>query len=336
MPIDLLIVGDAFDGPSEEIREITSLDQAFRLYGGYQYESVAVTSGQTGYTLSVTPWADECSPFREDSDGVLIPRRLFEFTVSGSVLSWTKLGSAATIIFRATREPGPTSLLKGVLATRRTGVRVHALRLGGGLHASHAPSGQFTFISRFPGSRYNGTQIVVGASTVTITPAPGTGLPRTYSIANDRDFALELRSETARGHQSILLSGPFSPSTRTLPTGTYVLTGGTDGRLTVPLFRQFLEAHDLSGIDVICPVGLLVPEVSGAAIPELLATNDYPTLLVCQAAPSGVALSGQVNTHQNLASVAFKVRYDVQAARRIGWTTPRPWSLRSLPAAASV
>jgi hypothetical protein len=311
--VNTLYVGDAQDGPIEEIVAVRSLDQIFRLFGGYHYERVVVTSGDTSYTLSVTPWANEVQPLQFDADGFLIPKRLFEFTVSGSVLSWTKLGESATVLFRATLEPKDHSLLKGALAAKRTNTAVHVLRLGG-THAT-AASGSFTFQSRYPGARYNGTVIQIAPGAVTVTPAAGTGRARSYAPATDRALEDALRQDVGFGDSGILLTGPLSRTGFTLPTITLTMTGGTNGALSVSGITQFLLEHDLSGVDVLCPIGLTTQALSGAGIPQLLATFDYPTLMVAQAPPSGAALSGAVNTLRNLCSVAFQTTYDAGSVK---------------------
>lgn len=306
--ISVLLIGDAKDGPVEEEIRIDSLDQAFRLFGGYHYETVTVASGSTGYTLSVTPWANEVLPLREDADGFLVPERLFEFSVSGSVLRWTKPGEQKTITFRVTLEPGPTSLLKGILATHRADARIHAVRLGG-THAE-ASSGNFTFIARHAGSRYNGATVFVTGGLVTVTPKPGTGRTLTYKVANDAQLALLLKNETARGYQSLLLFGPLSDSALTIPHGTYTLSGGTDGSLTPQTLRDWVDVADLDGVEVICPIGLTTQQLEATDVLDLLSQNLYPTLCVAQAPPSGTALSGVANLSRHLVSVGFQTTYD--------------------------
>jgi hypothetical protein len=308
--IDLLLVGDATDGPVEEIIPIDSLDEAWRLFGGYQYEYTSIASGSTGYTLSTTPWANEVTPLKEDSDGFLIPQRLFEFTVDGASLSWTSPGASSNVIFRISQEPGATSLLKGVLAARKTGLRVHVVRLGGTVAAS-APSGGFTFYARHAGSRYNGTQIVVtSGGAVTVVPSGGIGRNRTYTLANDRELYDTLRTEVQKGFQGTLIKGSFSESSFTVPAGTYTLTDGTDGSLSAEAFNNYLRDEDLSGVDVVCPVGLLTTALSGAGVFDTITQNDYPTLIVAQAPNTGVLLSGTIIESRHLCSVGFKVRYD--------------------------
>jgi hypothetical protein len=314
--VDLLLVGDALDGPVDEITRVDSLDKFLRMFGGYYYEETAISSGTTGYTLSNTPWADSVLPLQYDSDGSLIAKRLFELSVNGTSLTFTRSGSpSSTVVFRYPVIPGTTSLVRGMLQAAKTATNVHVLRLGG-VHANTASSGGFVFSAKFPGSRYNGTQIVVTGSTVSITPAAGTGRLKSYTITTDDGFISTLRNEVARGFQSIVLTGPGSQSTKTLPNGTYILTGGTDGTLTADALVSYIEENDVSGIDVICPVGISTTELSGSDLFSLLDTTDYPNLLVAQAPSSGVALSGSVNTLRNLCSVAFDLTLDLGDPRQ--------------------
>ena len=314
--VDLLIVGDALDGPVEEITRVASLDKFLRMFGGYYYEETAIASGTTGYTLSNTPWADSVLPLQYDSDGSLIAKRLFEFAVNGTSLTFTKSGAASsTVVFRYPVIPGSTSLVRGVLQAVKTATNVYVLRLGG-THASTTSSGGFVFTAKYPGSRYNGTTIVVSSGSVSITPAPGTGRLKSYTITNDDGFIAALRNELARGFQSVILTGPGSQSTKTLPNGTYVLTGGTDGTLTTDALVAYIEENDIAGIDVICPVGLSTAQLSGSGLFSLLDTTDYPSLIVAQAPASGVALSGSINTLRNLCSVAFDLTLDLGDPRQ--------------------
>jgi hypothetical protein len=118
-----------------------------------------------------------------------------------------------------------------------------------------------------------------------------------------------------RGYQALLFSGPGSTTAFTVPNGTYTLTGGTDGSLTAQSFRDFVEGADLEGVDLICPAGLTTEQVKTTDLLTLLAENNYPTLLVCQAPPSGSALSGVVNGSRYLCSVGFQTTYDAGELR---------------------
>jgi hypothetical protein len=308
--VPLLIVGDATDGPVEEIVPIQTLDQATRLYGGYTYERTVVTSGTTGYTLSVLPWAGQVVPMREDSDGFLIPTSLFEFAVNGTQLSWTQSGQLASgrITFQVLAEPGENSVLKGVYAARKTGVLMHALRIGGE-DASATQSG-FRFQSIYAGSRYNGTTIFVSGGQVTVTPSAGAGRITSYQPVTDEALADLLRDDLARGFLRIFLTGPLSRTALTLPSGTYTLAGGTDGSFTDSDFAEFVEVHELDGVDVLLPVGLSTVEVADAV--DLLADSSlYPTLVVAQVPATGAALASYPNTRRNLCAVGFQLHYDV-------------------------
>jgi hypothetical protein len=308
--INLLFVGDATDGPVEELVPIDSLDSAWRLFGGYQYEYTTISSGQTSYTLGATPWGREVTPLQIDSDGSLIPLRLFEFSINGSTLTWTSLGYSIAAVFRYPAVPGGTSLLKGILAARKVPLSVHAIRLSGEQATAHA--GNFTFYSRYAGNRYNGITIALtSGGTVTVTPSGGVGRNKIYHVGSDVGLYELIRNETQKGFQGFYIKGAFSRTSLTVPAGTYTLTGGTNGTLTPDLFDQFLNNWDLAGVDVICPVGLLTTQLSGAGTITTLALNDYPTLVVAQAPPSGVALSGTIINSKNLVSVAFQLTYDL-------------------------
>jgi hypothetical protein len=308
--INLLFVGDATDGPVEELVPIDSLDAAWRLFGGYRYSSTTLSSGQTSYDLPATPWGNEVTPLQTDSDGSLIPLRLFEFAVSGSHLTWTSLGYSTAAVFRYPEVPGSTSLLKGILAARKVPLSVHAIRIGG--NQATASAGNFTFYSRYAGSRYNGiTVVLTSGGTVTVTPSGGVGRNKVYHVGSDIGFYELLRNETQKGFQGFYLRGAFSRTSLTVPAGTYTLTGGTNGALTPDLFDLFLNNWDLAGVDVICPVGLLTTQLSGAGTITTLSQNDYPTLIVAQAPSLGVALSGVIITSKDLVSVAFKLIYDL-------------------------
>lgn len=308
--INLLFVGDATDGPTEEFIPIDSLDAAWRLFGGYKYEYTTVSSGQTTYTLGATPWGNEVTPLQVDSDGSLVPQRLFEFSVSGSVLTWTSLGYSSDVVFRYSSVPGSSSLLKGILATRKFPLVVHTIRIGGTQATSTA--GNFTFYSHYAGSRYNGIRVVLtSGGTLTITPSGGIGRNKTYHVGSDLGLYELLRNETQKGFQGFFIKGSFSRTTLTIPAGTYTLTGGTDGSLTPDLFNQFLNNWDMSGVDVVCPVGILTTQLSGAGVFDTLGATDYPVLLVAQAPSSGVALSGVVISARNLVSVGFQLIYDL-------------------------
>src|SRR5581483_2336293 len=302
--INLLLVGDATDGPTEELIPLDSLDAAFRLLGGYNYEYASITSGQSTYTLGQIPWGGEVTPLQADSDGSLIPFRLFEFSSNGAVLTWTPLGTSGSVVFRYPAIPGPTSLLKGILSTRKVPLAIHAVRLGG--TQATAQAGNFTFYSRYAGNRYNGITLgITSGGMITVTPSGGVGRNKVYQVGTDTALYQTIRNETQKGYQGFFVKGPFDNAKLTIPAGTYTLTGGTDGVMDADQFDDFVNNWDLGGVDVICPVGLLTTQLSGAGVIDDMALNDYPTLLVAQAPASGIALSGLVISSRFLASVAF-------------------------------
>jgi hypothetical protein len=321
--IDFLLVGDALDGPEGEILELRDLEHAFSVYGGYLYTATTLATGATGYTLPATPWGEEVAPLGLDSDGAYIPKSLFEFSVNGTALTWTRNGDwdryedtdpsvAPDLIFRYPGVPGTTSLLKGVLAAQGVGVRIHTLRIGGEI-ASVTSSG-WTFTAKHPGARYNGTVVTVEDGVVTVEPAPGTGRVRVYEPDSDAHLWELLSRDMDREWQPLYFSGPLSTTALTLPEATYTLAGGTNGSLTPALFADWLETYDLTGIDVVCPVGFTTEDVRDTGVLDILAAGGYPTLLVAQATTTGAALSGVTHTEENLVSVAFKVRYDTGTA----------------------
>jgi hypothetical protein len=314
--VDLLIVGDAADGPLGEIVPVGSFEECFRLFGGYSYFETTVTSGQAAVTLPAPAWSNALSPLTPDSDGTLLPTRLFEMAVSGAAVTWTPLGESRDVVFRWVTRPTGRRLLQGLLAAQLTGANIALLRLGTGAAAAvSAASGGFVFRARYAGSRYNGTTIVVSGDRVTVTPAAGTGRNSRYQPASDTALSQSLLDDLARGRSGIYLTGPLNGQRRSVPSGSYTLTGGADGTFTGADLVDFLENEDMGGVDVLCPVGLLTPELSGAGLLESLSRQDYPTLVVAQAPLSGDATSGIVIAHRYLASIAFSVQYDPGTGR---------------------
>lgn len=313
--VDVLFVGTATDGPTEELIPVDSLERMLRLFGAYHYERVTITSGATGHTLSFVPWGGEVMPLHEDGNGFLVPKYLYEFSVAGSGLTWTSMGTGSTVIFRGMRVPGGTDLLKALWASQNVDTRIHLLRLGGS-HAE-ATSGEYSFTARYAGSRYNGTTLTITGGVVEIRPAVGTGRNWVYRPVSDLALKQALLDDVARGHQSVYMTGFAARDRFSIPSGVYTLSGGTDGSLTADSFKTFLEEYDLQGVEVVCPVGLSTTVLSGAGCLDSLAQSDYPTLLVAQApiAASGVMLSGFVNTSRYLCSVAFRTNYDFGANR---------------------
>jgi hypothetical protein len=321
--IDLLLVGDAADGPVEEIVAVRDLAHAERLYGTFYHEAYPLPETATGHTLGVTPWGDAVDILIADSDGALIDRPLFEFAVDGTALTWTKNGdwdrfedvdptADPTIYFRARHVPGATSLLKGLHAlaelSQPGGPRVHCVRLGG--TAATGTRGSFLFRARYAGARYNGTTVeVTSGGDVIVTPAPGTGRVRTYTPASDKELFTLLQADRDRGYQPLFLSGPLSGDRLTLPVGTTTLSGGADGSLTPELLLQFLEDYDLTGVDILCPVGLTVEALKSAGVTEYLAGDSYPVLLVAQSVHTGSSLAAHPNTDRNVCSVGFPATY---------------------------
>ncbi len=313
--VDLLLVGDALDGPTEEITWIRSLEQGLRLFGGYAYERITLTSTTSGHTLSGEPWGGEVAVLQYDGDGELVPLSLFEFTVSGSVLTWTKPGTTwydsndqpSQVTFRYRVNPSSTSLIKGIEGALGLGVRVHALRLGGE-HAS-ITSGAYSFYAHYPGSRYNGTTVTCSGGTVTVVPAPGTGRPCVYTPTSDSDLRSQLDRDRYRGRQPLYYSQGGSDTGLTLPTGVLTLSGGTDGTLTTALLSGFVDTFDLTGVDVLCPLGISLSGALSGGVVSILEELPYPTLLVLPSSVQSVTLSGSPNPSRYVVPVAFSVEY---------------------------
>lgn len=320
--VDLLLIGDAYDGPSEELIEVTSLEQAFNIFGAYHYEEVAVTSGATGHTLSIAPWGNNIAAFRKDSDGEFVDKSLFEFSVSGSTLTWNSAGDASpdadpdafspvfsgAVTFRVLREPSNTSLITGIMAAMDTGASIYALRIGGTV-AYSGTSGNVTFKALYPGSRYNNTLVRVSGGIVQMVPSAGTGRVRTYAPSSDVHLRELITRDIDRGYIKFYMDGYGSNTSLTVPSGTYTLSSGADGSLTAEALQAHLDNYDLDGVDVLCPVGLSTLQLSGVSIYDYTSEPYYPTLVVAQAPTSGAVLSGTINGHKNFCSVGFKVRY---------------------------
>ena len=189
----------------------------------------------------------------------------------------------------------------------------YVIRLGDGVKANdiHTDSGgNFSFQAFFPGTRYNGTTITVsGGDTIVVVPAPGTGRRDSQAISSDKDLRDWLRDEVARGHQSFSMIGPISLISVTIPNGTYVLSGGTNGALTSELFKTHIIDTELTGVDIICPIGLTTTDVTGNVVDEI-DCDPYPSLLVVQSPTLGIGATGILNDRKNIVSVAFDLIYD--------------------------
>ncbi len=314
--VPVLLVGDATDGPVEEIVEIDSLEAGLKVFGGYKWTSSAVTSGATGATLSEAAFGNDVTVWTYASDGAVVPRVLHEFSASGTALTWTSQGDSATpdynatALFKARAVPGDTSLLKGLYSALAAGGPVWCLRLGG-VHAS-VTSGNWSFRAKYAGSRYNGTEISVSGGVVTVTPAPGTGRIRSFTPTTDTDFLNKLALDLSRGYISFRAYGPDSTQAFTLPDGTYTLASGTDGALTESSLQTFLSGVDLTGVDFLVPVGLSrVTALSGTVL-ETLQENSYPTVLVLKAGAGTLTatITGDANTQAQVLSVANDAVYD--------------------------
>lgn len=313
--VPLLLIGDATDGPTEEWVRVESLDQVIRLFGGYIYEQITLASGSTTYTLSGTPWGNDVTSMKVDTDGTLIEQRLYDFAVSGSVLTWSPPGDTITgpIIFRVLEVPSGTALVRGILNTVKAGADIYVVRVGG-VHGTITTTG-FAFSAIYAGSRYNGTTVqITSGGAVTVTPSPGTGRTITYNVRTDAELRKRLSDEVARGSGPILLDTAPSQSAFTLTPGTYTVTGGTNGQLTQALLEDFVNQNDLAGVDVLCPMGFNTNQVSG--ILQVLNGTDYPTLVVAQATITGDALSGTLNTNRYLCSVGFNTTFELGAPRQ--------------------
>lgn len=323
-PLDLLLIGDAGDGPVEQILPVRDARHAMQIWGGHHYEALALAEAATGHTLAISPWGDEVDVLIADSDGALVPRILFEFAVDGPDLTWTKNGdwdryedadpeADPTLYFRCPKIPGQTSLLRGIHAAlpvaEAAGFRIHCVRLGG-VQAAVTQDG-FTFIARWPGARYNGTTVEVTVDgEVIVTPAPGTGRLRTYTPTSDKHLWELLGKDRDRYWQPLFFSGSFSEETLTVPVGVYTLVGGTDGALSPQALFEFLQEYDLTGIDVICPVGLTTEQLRDAGVTEYVAGENYPLLLVTQSEYTAPTLPAHPNTDRCVVSVGFQVIHD--------------------------
>lgn len=305
--IDLLFIGTAADGPVLEVETLRDPSQAAERYGGYVYEQVDLATDAHAHTLSQTPWDGQVETYRVDSDGRLEALSFFEFQVSGKDLAWSPFGTALTAVFRYRVKPTGTSLLKALAAVEDLDATISVLRVGGTRASVDVEN--LHFESQYPGSRYNNTRIVRTGSTVTIFPTPGCGFPTTHTPSSDVELANLLSRDVAFGKHRVFLSGVSSDTSLTLPEGEYLLTDGTDGTIAAADLEQILSDYDLTGIDVICPVGWSTEDISESAVPQVISDQDYPVLVVTQASVDGPDLADQPNSCRCICSVGFKCLY---------------------------
>ena len=307
--IPLLLIGTATDGPTEELVDVTSESQFLKLFGGYQYTAATLASGTTGTTLGGAAWGNEVRPLRLDTDGAYIDKVLFELTCTGTAVTFSAPGPSMSgvVHFRYQDVPGNSSLIHAYYQARSAGVPITVMRAGG-VPATGTVSG-FTFQSRYAGTRYNGTIVSVTSTTVTITPATGTGRICTYTPVSDIDLRNRLLIDQDRGRHGIILLGPLSQSAFTVPTGTYTLSGGTNGTFSAGDFLDLLEGYTFEGVNVVCPLGITLADLTGTTVLSNVEAAAYPILIAVQASTSGSALSGTANTSKHICSVGFQTTY---------------------------
>jgi hypothetical protein len=232
MEAKILLVGVATDGPHNEAMLPQSERQLVQMLGGNYVQRCTVSATATAQNLTYEPYLMPTNTVNG------IKQYLYSPSVSGQQLSFGSVGgTGASVDLQYSPYLGQSDLLWAARKMLAETGEMPAIARVGGTYASLSV-GNWKFISRFPGLKYNSLTLSYTGGVFTISGLepnfPTLTYGSTYSINEikqllDRDFDLGLSPVAVQDW------------TPTLPTFSTQLTGGTDGSMSTASIESFLQ-----------------------------------------------------------------------------------------------
>jgi hypothetical protein len=284
-----LFIGAAYDGPVAAPVAPTSIEEAFEIFGGYTYENQIVSATATGFTTTYDVYGPISFLQWDEAD-------LVDFTdisgvaVSGNSVTFERIGTDQTFVIKYARgiTTGSALVFKAFAETvTTTNTLPYLYRVGGTPASGQITSGgvglQFTTIGA--GALYNNASISISTTGLTLTQPAGKGPTYTFSTTGKtvEDLTDDINLYYMKGYGCVYCESVGSGSF-TVTSGTYALTGGTDGSYTDQELITLFESLDLSGICAVSVLGRSFP-ISGdtGVLGDILTTeflDDLPNPLM--------------------------------------------------------
>ena len=275
MASNVLLVGLATDGPSNEVHTFGSSAELLEVYGGSFLETFSVSPTGTTVPLSYLPQS-QVQPFLNGQ-----PYSYFTPAVIGKTFAFGSMGgTGVTLGAQYTPYLGTSDL---VLASRylfeNLETDVHVCRIGGASSSFDTGTG-WRFSSNYRGAKFNSLSLTSTATSLAVN-AFESFPPRTYTGTTD-EIVKQVNMDSSAGLCPLFVES----YTQTTPTLSATLTGGLNGVLDYGSVREFLINTTIP--DEISQVVFLgeVDYASMSAISDFLEDPENQTRLFWAQAPS--------------------------------------------------
>lgn len=288
MLTDLLIVGIATDGPSNQVFQPSSLRELGMYFGEIYKESIFVSSTATSLTTLYEPYTIPVNIINNKSN------QLYSPYISGSVMYFGNIGGSGSteVLLEYTPYLGKSDLIfASKYYFRQTGRLPYVCRIGG--TTSLATIDSWEFESKYAGAKYNNIRLIITPTSFTVSGMYPEYKTRTYNVSSVETLNAVINREFAAGIIPITVAIKGS----TYPTsGTYSMTGGTDGSFSDADVQKLLQNSSLP--QNVSHVLLNTPLSSGIVdhVTDFLSTEGSQPRMFLTAAPvySGTA-TGWIN-----------------------------------------
>lgn len=235
MPINILFVGLASDGPSNVCEKIQTDRELLQMFGGNYIQRTTVSPTASSITC-------DYMPLQLPSNVVDLVKKdyLFSPYTSGSVVSFGTIGSSIDHTVDLTYTPylGKGDLITAARRHREIlGTSSWVARIGGEL--ATLDLGSWIFEAKHPGTRYNNVSVSMGSTGITIF-----GLEPNFPTLTYTSSSL-WHSEITRDYRLGICPIRVKTAGNSVLTFTATLTGGADGSFSADSLNKFLDYTDI-------------------------------------------------------------------------------------------
>lgn len=290
MSISVLLIGTGYDGPTEiPIQASSSIPD---LFGAYSYERFLISSSSSASTTSVvlssTPWNTELDAFYEYYYE-LLPYYLYNLALTGSTVTFSKIGENKEVVFKYLREAAETDISRAYYEANTVVTNldnVYFMRVVGVKATTTIGTGssQVILTSKYDGELYNNTSLTVSGSgsslTLTIKPAANTGTSRTYSISaiTSTQLAYEITLDYNKGYLPVYAEAVGTGYITGVSSA--LLTGGANGTITASGLTDLFERVDISAFGLVSVLGTPWSTTSSVITQTYLDEQRVPIMFV--------------------------------------------------------
>ncbi len=297
--IPLLLVGSALDGPANTLTRVTSMARVEDVFGGYRYDRWDIDSATSGLTLSgtVNATGSVIQAYKYvNNELVSLFIQNLKVETSGGLVSFKPLGAdgSGSVIFKYRPAEDSSSLVRGYreASIGLESPEMYLLRLA--RPAATGTFGNLDLVAKYPGARYNGTQVIISTAGTGITFVIPPGLAANQTISYTvpvgstlTDLIEEINRDTTLGRNVVIARVDEPHASAISSTTSGVLDGGSDSPAKIAEIAYTLANSPLDAIKTCCILGIDAQDFHTVIETEVIDADRTgpPTLFVLSARP---------------------------------------------------